>query len=234
MSAFLSKEIPFPTFGAQHLLTLVGFVTLTVATVLFVSRWKQDKKLNFFKISCWAVFSSYFLLLILLYVVDGIQPDYNLPLYLCNVLGLALPFFAHRINQTFFEVFYFLIIGGTLQAIITPDITSGFPSFYYFKYWILHLGLVYVIVIATFVLGYRPRFKGIWLAWISLEVYFVLMMIVNYFLGSNYLYLNQKPAMPSALDYFGPWPTYVIVVQLIVIPVFILLYLPFRSARLRY
>jgi hypothetical integral membrane protein (TIGR02206 family) len=233
MSAFLSDSIPFATFGTQHLLTLMSFITLVVATLLIASRWTNAGKKRLFRGACWSVFSIYVILLLLLYSVDGIQPSYNLPLYLCNITGLALPLFAHRINQPFFEVFYFWIIGGTLQAIITPDLTSGFPSFYYFKYWILHLGLVYVILIATFVLGYRPRFKGIWLAWICLELYFILMLGVNYLLGSNYLYLNEKPAMPTALDFFGPWPIYVVVVQLIVIPVFILLYLPFRGARIR-
>lgn len=234
MSAFLSDSIPFPTFGTQHILTLMAFITLVVVTMLFAPRWSKEKKKMLFICGCWGVFGCYFSLLLLLYAVDGIRPSYNLPLYLCNITGLALPIFAHRINQAFFEVFYFWILGGTLQAIITPDITSGFPSFYYFKYWFLHLGLVYVILIATFVLGYRPRFKGIWLAWICLELYFLLMMGVNHLLKSNYLYLNEKPVMPTALDFFGPWPTYVIVVQLVVIPVFILLYLPFRNARLRY
>lgn len=234
MSAFLSDSIPFATFGTYHLLTLMSFITLVFVTLMFVPRWSEDNKRFLFKIACWTVFSSYLSLLLLLYAVDGFQPSYNLPLYLCNITGLALPIFAHRINQSFFEVFYFWIIGGTLQAIITPDITSGFPSFYYFKYWILHLGLVYVILIATFVLDYRPRFSGIWRAWICLELYFLLMLGVNHLLGSNYLYLNDKPARPTVLDFFGPWPTYVIVAQLIVIPIFILLYLPFRRPRLRY
>ncbi|WP_290698864.1 hypothetical protein [Lacinutrix sp.] len=39
----------------------------------------------------------------------------------------------------------FWIIAGTSQAVITPDISIGFPSFDYFRYWIAHLGLLIII-----------------------------------------------------------------------------------------
>jgi hypothetical integral membrane protein (TIGR02206 family) len=229
MSYFFSDSIEFSTFGVQHFITLISFVLMSVITTSWLNQKPAEFKLKFFQYSCWFVFIGYTSLLLLLYSLEGVQPSENLPLYLCNFAGLAMPFFAHKLNQSFFDIFYFWIIGGTLQAVITPDLRSGFPSFYFFKYWILHLGLIFVIILAVVNLNFKPRFKGIWLSWLALELYFIFMLIINNFLGSNYLYINRKPENPSLLDYFGEWPMYVLVVQIIVIPVFIILYLPFHK-----
>ena len=55
----------------------------------------------------------------------------------------------------------------------------------------------------------------------------VLMFIVNKLTGANYFYTNHKPETASALDYLGEWPNYIFVAELIMIPYFLLFYLPF-------
>jgi uncharacterized membrane protein YwaF len=53
------------------------------------------------------------------------------------------------------------------------------------------------------------------------------MIGLNFLLDANYSYLNEKPKSASVLDLFGEWPYYILVVQLIVIPLFLIIYLPF-------
>ena len=65
----------------------------------------------------------------------------DLPLYLCSLLGLIIPIFTYYRKFWMYEVLVFWIIGGTLQAVLTPDIPLGFPNFDYFRYWMVHLGL---------------------------------------------------------------------------------------------
>jgi hypothetical integral membrane protein (TIGR02206 family) len=60
-----------------------------------------------------------------------------------------------------------------------------------------------------------------------LQVYIVLMLVVNKLTGANYFYTNHKPVGGSALDYLGEWPNYIFVAELIMIPYFLLFYLPF-------
>ncbi len=152
----------------------------------------------------------------------NIQTD--LPLYLCSLMALIIPVFTYFKKYWMFEILLFWIIAGTLQGVITPDIAVGFPSFDYFRYWIVHLGLLIIIVYAVRVFGMRPELKSVFKSFLALQIYVLLMITVNYFLKANYFYLNQKPKSASVLDYFGEWPYYIIVCQLIIIPLFLLIY----------
>lgn len=160
-----------------------------------------------------------------------IQTD--LPLYLCSLLGLIIPVFTYYKKRWMYEILLFWIIAGTLQAIITPDIPTGFPSFEFFRYWIVHLGLVVVILYATIVLKFKPTLKSVFKSILALQVYVVLMILVNYALDANYFYLNKKPEAATVLDYFGDWPIYIIVGQLLLVPYFLVIYLPFYLTRNR-
>lgn len=153
----------------------------------------------------------------------------DLPLYLCSLIALLIPIFTYYRKYWMYEVLVFWIIAGTLQGIITPDIATGFPTFDYFRYWVVHLGLLIIIAYATVVFGLNPKIKSIFKSFFALQLYVVMMMVINYFLKANYFYLNHKPKSASILDYFGEWPLYIIVVQLIVIPYFFIIYLPFRT-----
>tara|TARA_B110000467_G_scaffold78929_1_gene71327 strand:- start:829 stop:1077 length:249 start_codon:yes stop_codon:yes gene_type:complete len=60
-----------------------------------------------------------------------------------------------------FEIVYFFVLSGTLQAIITPDPDGGYPSYGFFKYWIVHCGLIVVTVHHLLSFKLYPRAKGI-------------------------------------------------------------------------
>lgn len=151
----------------------------------------------------------------------------DLPLYLCSLMALLIPIFTFYRRYWMFEILVFWIIGGTLQGVITPDIKDGFPSFDYFRYWIAHLGLLTIIFYFIFVFKMRPKLKSLFKSFLALQMYVALIMVINYFLDANYFYLNQKPESASLLNYFGEWPYYILVGQLIVIPLFFIIYLPF-------
>ncbi|WP_179345492.1 YwaF family protein [Winogradskyella ursingii] len=164
-----------------------------------------------------------------------LESNYNfktdLPLYLCSLLAVICPIITHYRKYWMFEILIFWIIGGTLQGVITPDIQDGFPSFDYFRYWTVHLGLLTIIFYFIFVFKMKPKFKSVFKSFLALQVYVVLMMILNFLLNANYFYLNEKPKSASLLDYFGDWPYYILVGQLIIIPLFLLIYFPFYLSK---
>jgi len=148
----------------------------------------------------------------------------DLPLFLCSFMALIIPIFTYYRKYWMYEILLFWIIAGTSQAVITPDIPEGFPSLNYFRYWIIHLGLLFVIFYATFVFGMRPVLKSIFKSVVALMLYMVLMIFANYMLDANYSYLNYKPESASVLDYLGEWPWYLIQGTFLIIPYFLIIY----------
>jgi uncharacterized membrane protein YwaF len=59
-----------------------------------------------------------------------------------------------------------------------------------------------------------------------LNIYVLALIPINYLLDANYFYLMAKPINPSVLDYFGPWPIYILVAELLVMGFFAIAMLP--------
>ncbi|MEH6538197.1 MAG: TIGR02206 family membrane protein [Psychroserpens sp.] len=215
----------------EHLLPLSIAIIFAIVLIRYaktISKEKQQGLIHYF-----AIFIS--VSVIAFHVYNILFRDYDLrtdlPLYLCSLLGILIPIFTYYRKYWMFEILVFWIIAGTLQGVITPDIAEGFPSLDYFRYWIVHLGLLIVIFYNIFVFKLRPKFKSVFKSFLALQIYVVIMIVVNYLLEANYFYLNKKPASASVLDYFGEWPYYIIVGQLIIIPLFLIIYLPFHFRR---
>lgn len=156
----------------------------------------------------------------------------DLPLYLCSFMAVVIPIFTYYRKYWMYEILLFWIVAGTSQGVITPDIVDGYPSFDYFRYWVVHLGLLAIIFYATFVFNMRPRLASVFKSILVLQLYIGVMMILNYILKANYSYLNYKPESASVLDYLGDWPWYLIQVQLLLIPYFLLIYLFFQIGKI--
>lgn len=212
----------------QHIIPIITAIGFTVWLIIYSQRHlaKKQQQQIIHVIAC---FVSITIICFHLYRIGFDNYDFrtDLPLYLCSLMALIIPVFTHYRKYWMFEILVFWIIGGTVQGVVTPDIAVGFPSYDYFRYWVVHLGLLLVIFYFIIVFKMRPTIKSVFKSFLVLQMYVVLMIILNYFLDANYFYLNEKPKSASILDYFGEWPYYILVGQLIVIPLFLLIYLPF-------
>ena len=217
------------TIGSwQHILPIVFSVLFGVFIIRYSNRKLKDKQQeSLFQILAIFVSATVAIFHIYLIRLGHYNLGTDLPLYLCSLLALLIPVFAFYRKYWMYEILLFWIIAGTAQGVITPDIPIGFPAFDYFRYWVVHLGLLIIIFYATVVFKMRPNFKSVFKSFFALQVYVLLMIAINFSLKANYFYLNQKPEATSLLDYFGEWPYYIVVGQLIIIPYFLLIYLPF-------
>jgi len=218
----------------QHILP-IGIAL--VFSILFIKYAKnkllkrhQEKALHVF-----AVLISLSVILFHGYMISTGNYNFNtdLPLYLCSFIGMIIPLFTYYRKYWMYEILVFWIIAGTSQAVITPDISENFPALSYFRYWFVHLGLLTIIFYATFVFNMRPKLKSVFKSILALLLYMGIMFILNYLLGANYSYLNEKPESASALDLLGEWPWYLLQGLLILLPYFLLIYAFFQIGKKR-
>lgn len=212
----------------EHILP-IGITCVLVISFILYSRKKKSIPFNENFILSFSIGISLTVFLYHIWKISIGNYNFNtdLPLYLCSLMALIIPVFGYYKKYWMYEILFFWILVGTVQGVITPDIPEGFPSFDYFRYWIVHLGLLIIIFYAAYVLKMRPKFISVFKSFFALQIYLVVVAGINYILNANYCYLNEKPESASILDYFGEWPIYIIIVQLLLIPVFILVYLPF-------
>ncbi len=151
----------------------------------------------------------------------------ELPFHLCRILAFILPFVIYYKNKKWFGITYFFIIVGTLQALLTPDLPQAAPHYSYVSYWILHGVLIYLPIYCIVVFGFRIGKRDFINAVIVGNIYLVFTFIVNFAIGSNYFYTSHKPPSASLLDFLGPWPWYILSVELLTIFLFVLAWIPF-------
>ena len=227
---FFGENADFVPFSGQHI--LISAIVVVFGIILIYWAKKQSEQIQFLTGNIIA--SSISLTVIFGSILNIYKQDFNyqedLPLHLCSFLALVIPVLSYTRKYIYYEIFFFLILAGTLQSLITPS-DYNFLNFTFFRYWFVHSGLVLFMLYATFIYKMRPTLKSVFKSFIGMQFYMILMFLINYLLGSNYFYTNRKPDATTLLDVFGEWPQYIFVVELIVIPFFLLIYFPFYLTR---
>ena len=159
--------------------------------------------------------------------IYGMPLAEHLPLHLCGMTVTLGGFMLWLRSYRLYQVLYYWGTGGALVALVTPDVVQAFPHPVFFLFFLSH-GLGFMsIMFATLVMGFRPRPRSLLIVMPITAAYALLMYPVNLLLGSNYLFLLAKPAQPSPLDWFGPWPSYLPGLVGMAAVALALLYVPF-------
>lgn len=151
----------------------------------------------------------------------------ELPLHLCRILAFAVPFMMYFRSKKWFGILYFLIIVGTIQALLTPDLNYDPPHWSYYSYWILHTVLVWIPIYAIVVYKFRPNWQDFKRSFIIGNIYMLFTLAVNFSIESNYFFTRHKPPVASLLDLLGPWPYYILSVELLALVLFLVAMTPF-------
>jgi hypothetical integral membrane protein (TIGR02206 family) len=219
----------FTLFSFTHWATL--FVLLLMIILIYLFRKKLRKaNSNLFTrlVLAMIMVGSEISLHIWLWRIDEWVIQYSLPFHLSSISILLSALLAVTKSYSLFEFTYFAGVGSAIQAMITPDISAyTFPHFRYVHFFISHGGVVVVNLYIIFVERYKPTLRSLWKAFLYLNIYTVFIFILNYTIKGNYMYISEKPVNPSILDYLGPWPYYLIPLEVITLFTFFILYFPF-------
>ncbi len=160
--------------------------------------------------------------------IDKASLQTALPLHLCSLfMWLSAAMLLTR-SPRLFELCYFLGGGGALFALITPDIGMyNFPHFVFFQALGGHGALLTAQVYMAAVEGFRLRPRAILRVFAAINLYLPVVALIDWLTGANYLFLAYKPDFPTPLNSLGPWPWYILSVEVISLLVFFIMALPF-------
>lgn len=225
----MTAEHPFHAYGLPHLVVIFLTVILPFALAAIVWKAKSQRVERLIV----AVLSALLLLNYVFYlifvrshgVVDWRQ---MLPLQMCD-WGMVVVIVAMWTGrQRWFEVAYFWGIGGTLQAVLTPNLRFGFPDWRFISFFTSHCGIIIGVVFLMLTRRYRPYPMSIARAWIWSEFYFVITLIADALTGFNYGFLLHKPEAFSVLSLLSDSrPLYLLQMHGLALLFFLVLYAPF-------
>lgn len=232
MGQYFEKDYtgePFNLFGIGHLIALSLVILINLSFIWL--RKSENQKLKD---------SVRYAIIALLVISEGSWHIWNivigewsiqthLPLHLCAVLVWTSLIMLLTKNYQIYEFAYFLGIAGASQALLTPEAGMyGFPHYRVFQTLTAHGSIITAAIFMTVVEGYRPYWSSFWRVFLWTNIYMVVVTGINLMIGSNYLYTLHKPPSASLMDFLGPWPWYLVSVELVALLLCFLLYLPFH------
>jgi hypothetical integral membrane protein (TIGR02206 family) len=159
-----------------------------------------------------------------------IAPPHGLPLDLCDVVVWIVVVALAAPRPWALEAAYFLGLGGSGMALLTPDVGEGASTLAVVQFFASHGAVVGSVLFLVLAGALRPRPGSWWRVFLAVNAYAAAVLAFDLALGTNYMYLREKPASGTLLDLLGPWPWYVLAGDLVALGLLWLLQLPFRGA----
>ncbi|WP_336825078.1 TIGR02206 family membrane protein [Sporosarcina sp. USHLN248] len=220
----------FILFSATHIGAILFFIAVVIALFIGRNQLRQyGEKLKYAERTAACIL----LLLELLYhlwmaVTGRWSLADSLPLELCSISLLVAIVLLWSGNRHVIDFVLFAGIGGAVQALLTPVLDIDFPHFRFFHFFLTHIGIILTGLYFVWVKGYVPTLKGVFKAFLLLNALVPLIFIINLVVDGNYMFLREKPYSGSLLDYLGPYPLYIVSLEVVAILTFLFIYLLLR------
>src|SRR6266700_4924040 len=219
----------FQPYGLPHLTVIFITIVLPFALAALIRRTQSQRIERVIIVALSAVlilnYLAYLVFIRSRGVVDWRQ---MLPMQMCD-WGMVVVIVAMWTgSQRWFEVAYFWGIGGTLQAVLTPNLRFGFPDLRFISFFTSHSGIIIGVVFLMLIRRYRPYPMSIVRVFLWSEFYFVVTLIADQLTGFNYGFLLHKPEAFSILNFLSDSrPLYLLEMHGIALLFFLGLYAPF-------
>src|SRR5881392_4182368 len=222
-------ERVFQPYGWPHLTVIFLTITLPFVLSAVVHRTKSTRLERAIVVLLSAVLVANYIAYLIFVRSHGIVMwQQMLPLQLCDWGMVVVIVALWTGSQRWFEVAYFWGIGGTLQAVLTPNLRFGFPDWRFISFFTSHCGIIVGVIFLMLIRRYRPHPMSIVRVWLWSEFYFVVTLIVDELTGVNYGFLLHKPEAFSILSFLSDSrQLYLLQVHGVALLFFLALYAPF-------
>lgn len=157
----------------------------------------------------------------------------SLPLPLCDAAVVVAAVACWWRTPLCVELTYFWGLAGTLQGVLTPDLSARFPALGFFQYVVGHIGIVAAALFLVAGMGIVPRRRAVPRVFAVTACYTAFVGVVDAATGANYMFLRRPPGEWTALRLLGPWPWYVLSAAAVAVVLMMALDAPFWRARAR-
>jgi hypothetical integral membrane protein (TIGR02206 family) len=200
----------FTPYGLSHWLVLLTFAA---GAVLLVRAGRHHSSATAARRFCRGFALVIGVLYATIQLASMVPPSLgsSVPLQLTDLVSVvsAYALWTHR-TWAFALTYYWGLLLST-QALVSPALTGpDFPHYAFLAFWAIHLLVVWAAIYLTWGLGMRPSWRSYRITATVTVAWALLTFTFNSIAGTNYGFLNARPATGSLLDVLGPWPWYLV------------------------
>ncbi len=223
----------FAAYDFEHYLLLTGFLLFGYLFFRILSSYSRPVQQKIL-LGLALLLSATQLLKVPMNMYLGIfDPQNDIPLHLCNFLPFILIWVYATGSRKVLGTVFFWIVLGVSQANLTPSVEFSLFHYDAIRYWMVHMGLVllalYPAVIWKWDLKRNDLFRTV--GWLNVAA--AIIYGLNLILNSNYMYLMAKPPGTTFFSILPAWPTYILVLEVILVVWSVMVYGLFKWIRSR-
>lgn len=225
---FYTDSVTFSSYGWEH---LISVLVVVLFGIWFLRKgkysWNEEQKYKYAIIFAAILYAVQLFKTFIRLYLGNFDIAEDLPLQLCNILPLLLIIGLLYKSRLLLSIIFFWILAGTAQANITPTLLNTFPHYEAIRYWAIHTGLPVLAIYLYYVLGYRFTLTDAVRSALALNLLAIVLYPLNVLLNSNYLYLVAKPPGKTLYSLLGPWPYYLMSLEVLLLVLFSGVLIPF-------
>jgi hypothetical integral membrane protein (TIGR02206 family) len=205
----MHAERQFSMYGPSHWAALAVFAIGSVLLVWIGRRQSETQARLLGRVLAALTVAIY--AAELAYLLSPPAIDRSVPLRLTDLATVTAAYALWSGRQWAYALTYYWGLVLSSQALISPAFTSpDFPSIQFLAFWGTHLLVVWAAIYLTWGRGMRPTWHSYRIVVVTTAIWAVVTLTFNRIAGTDYGFLNHKPATASALDVLGPWPFYIL------------------------
>ena len=238
MNAGAASAAWFDTFAAftwLHAVTAVVFFTSVAAIIRAGRAWRGTSRERTLRLGLvWSIVASQVFSFVWFMLPARFAWGVSLPLQICDVLPWVGAIAMWRGSAWARSVAYFVGLGLTTQAFVSPTVQAGLLSVHFWLFWTVHAQILGCGLYPVLVQGWRPGPREYAMAVIGLWCYSALILPFDIVTGLNYGFMGpSKPLVPTAIDAMGAWPGRLVLMFAVVHTMMGLLLVPWVVRTLR-
>ena len=191
-------------------------ILIVVGIFFFVFAPKQEDKSfqAWLPVLGWVIFIHQALYWLMAILEQRFTLSASLPLHLCGMSQLLLFAYLSLKQKWAFPLVAFWGPLGGIMGILTPALFV-INTFFVVQFFVSHALIVIVPLYLMMRGGKRIPANYFWRVIIFTNILALSMIVVNYFLSANYMYVSQPPPVPpyTSGHWFFQWPWYLIFIE---------------------
>ena len=201
---------PLPLFSVLHQVILLSIILFWMIIPLIGKNMSKENAKNVaFRLAFLIIFLEIYLF-IYRQSIGIFDPSRHIPIHLCSFAEFCVAYALVSKNQRAFELAFFWSFAGSIQALLTPNL-SGYSLFdtEFIIFFISHGLIILNVIWLLYVDKMKIRSISLLETFIATNLLLIPIGLIDWLGNANYMYLRYKPPVNNPF-LIGEWPWYIL------------------------